>query len=120
MLAFKDYHSLIEMKRYMIRFIMYLPDIDHFAGIFFRLVLSVFQKFEKYISHRLIKRDDQRFSVFRHIDSYRIHIKNDILYLYMNEASLPDTCAEQKIGDHPALVFHVFTRLNIRFFSKVA
>ena len=33
MLAFKDYHSLIEMKRYMIRFIMYLPDIDHLAGI---------------------------------------------------------------------------------------
>lgn len=32
MLAFKHYHSLIEMKRYMIRFIHHLPGIEHLRG----------------------------------------------------------------------------------------
>jgi oleate hydratase len=34
MLAFKHYHSLIEMKRYMIRFIQHNPGIDHLRGIY--------------------------------------------------------------------------------------
>lgn len=32
MLAFKHYHSLIEMKRYMVRFVQHLPGIDHLRG----------------------------------------------------------------------------------------
>lgn len=32
MLAFKHYHSLIEMKRYMVRFIHHLPGIEHLRG----------------------------------------------------------------------------------------
>lgn len=32
MLAFKHYHSLIEMKRYMIRFVHHLPGIEHLRG----------------------------------------------------------------------------------------
>ena len=33
MLAFKDYHSMIEMKRYMIRFIQFQPRMEHLDGI---------------------------------------------------------------------------------------
>ena len=33
MLAFKDYHSMIEMKRYMIRFIQFQPGMEHLDGI---------------------------------------------------------------------------------------
>jgi oleate hydratase len=33
MLAFKHYHSLIEMKRYMIRFIHHTPGIEHLRGV---------------------------------------------------------------------------------------
>ncbi len=33
MLAFKDYHSMIEMKRYMIRFIQFQPRIERLDGI---------------------------------------------------------------------------------------
>lgn len=32
MLAFKHYHSLIEMKRYMVRFIQHLPGIEYLKG----------------------------------------------------------------------------------------
>lgn len=32
MLAFKHYHSMIEMKRYMIRFVHHLPGIEHLRG----------------------------------------------------------------------------------------
>jgi oleate hydratase len=32
MLAFKHYHSLIEMKRYMVRFIHHLPGIEVLRG----------------------------------------------------------------------------------------
>ncbi|MCD8008278.1 MAG: oleate hydratase [Clostridiales bacterium] len=33
MLAFKDYHAMIEMKRYMIRFIQFQPRMEHLDGI---------------------------------------------------------------------------------------
>jgi len=33
MLAFKDYHSMIEMKRYMVRFIQFQPRMEHLDGI---------------------------------------------------------------------------------------
>ena len=33
MLAFRDYHSLIEVKRYLMRFMMYAPGLTHLAGI---------------------------------------------------------------------------------------
>ena len=33
MLAFREYHSLIEVKRYLGRFLMYTADITHLAGI---------------------------------------------------------------------------------------
>ena len=33
MLAFREYHSLIEVKRYLARFLMYSADITHLAGI---------------------------------------------------------------------------------------
>ncbi|MCP9328681.1 MULTISPECIES: oleate hydratase [Liquorilactobacillus] len=33
MLAFKNYHSVIEMKRYLLRFIQHMPGIDHLQGI---------------------------------------------------------------------------------------
>ena len=33
MLAFKNYHSVIEMKRYLIRFIQHLPGQEHLRGI---------------------------------------------------------------------------------------
>ncbi len=33
MLAFRDYHSVIEVKRYLARFMMYAPGITHLSGI---------------------------------------------------------------------------------------
>ena len=33
MLAFRDYHSLIEVKRYLARFMMYASGITHLSGI---------------------------------------------------------------------------------------
>ncbi|WP_170643998.1 oleate hydratase, partial [Acinetobacter baumannii] len=33
MLAFKDYHSLIEARRYLARFMMYASGLTHLAGI---------------------------------------------------------------------------------------
>ncbi|MGD0985912.1 MAG: oleate hydratase [Acidimicrobiales bacterium] len=33
MLAFRDYHSVIEVKRYLVRFMMYASGITHLKGI---------------------------------------------------------------------------------------
>lgn len=45
MLAFKDYHSMIEMKRYMIRFIQFQPRMDTLDGI----LHTKYNEFDSYI-----------------------------------------------------------------------
>lgn len=45
MLAFKDYHSMIEMKRYMIRFIQFQPGMERLDGI----LHTKYNEFDSYI-----------------------------------------------------------------------
>ena len=45
MLAFKDYHSMIEMKRYMVRFVQFMPNIDTLDGI----LHTKYNEFDSYI-----------------------------------------------------------------------
>lgn len=45
MLAFKDYHSMIEMKRYMIRFIQFQPGMEYLDGI----LHTKYNEFDSYI-----------------------------------------------------------------------
>ncbi len=45
MLAFKDYHSMIEMKRYMARFIQFQPNMDTLDGI----LHTKYNEFDSYI-----------------------------------------------------------------------
>ena len=45
MLAFKDYHSMIEMKRYMVRFIQFQPHMDTLDGI----LHTKYNEFDSYI-----------------------------------------------------------------------
>ena len=45
MLAFKDYHSMIEMKRYMIRFIQFQPRMERLDGI----LHTKYNEFDSYI-----------------------------------------------------------------------
>ncbi len=45
MLAFKDYHSMIEMKRYMVRFIQFQPKMDTLDGI----LHTKYNEFDSYI-----------------------------------------------------------------------
>ena len=45
MLAFKDYHSMIEMKRYMVRFVQFLPNMDTLDGI----LHTKYNEFDSYI-----------------------------------------------------------------------
>ena len=46
MLAFKDYHSMIEMKRYMVRFIQFQPHMDTLDGI----LHTKYNEFDSYIA----------------------------------------------------------------------
>ena len=45
MLAFKDYHSMIEMKRYMVRFVQFQPRMDTLDGI----LHTKYNEFDSYI-----------------------------------------------------------------------
>lgn len=45
MLAFKDYHSMIEMKRYMIRFVQFQPRMERLDGI----LHTKYNEFDSYI-----------------------------------------------------------------------
>lgn len=45
MLAFKDYHSMIEMKRYMVRFVQFQPHMDTLDGI----LHTKYNEFDSYI-----------------------------------------------------------------------
>ena len=46
MLAFKEYHSMIEMKRYMVRFIQFQPHMDTLDGI----LHTKYNEFDSYIA----------------------------------------------------------------------
>lgn len=80
-------------------------------------VLSIFQVLRKNIYHRLIQRHDQRLSVLRDVDIDYVVIKVNVFDLNMHQATLSDTCTEQKVRHDLALILGKGAFLDVRLFE---
>ena len=104
MLAFKDYHSMIEMKRYMVRFVQFQPRMDTLDGI----LHTKYNEFDSYID-----------PILHWLRDKGVHFVNNVTItdLQMDDACTVVTCI---VGEKDGAGFAQDVRSNDMVISTLA
>ena len=104
MLAFKDYHSMIEMKRYMVRFVQFMPNIDTLDGI----LHTKYNEFDSYID-----------PILHWLRDKGVHFVNNVT---ITDLQMDDACTvvTRIVGEKDGAEFALDVRPNDMVISTLA
>ena len=104
MLAFKDYHSMIEMKRYMVRFVQFQPRMDTLDGI----LHTKYNEFDSYID-----------PILHWLRDKGVHFANGVT---ITDLKMDDACTvvTQIVGEQDGAEFAVNVHPNDMVISTLA